>query len=358
METLNLLQQESITKRVFCFMIPKHIHRIQAWSDSYQGRGTPVDVNTPLSFHKYIGFFCKTHTFAITLDIDMKGFDPENYDIPLPNWITRNPASGHCHAVWFIEGIVSRNGGKAENFLNSVSHKLAKIISKSNCTVRNNNATQNPFHQHWQTTSYHTGTYNLTFLAESIGLNDDEYMSAKKSRHMNRNLGRNCAVFYDCVGVAIRKQMGADEVRLMVEQQNEVVGTEFGTGPLGLQEVKSISKSITRYVCMHANKETRTKRSCEVRRAHNPNTAAERAKKLGMSKSSFYAKKLNTLVVAVKHALDNSLLDTTSGMYRGKGDVTFTETLETSDFAEEVCTETGEIFWRHTNHHQNFSMET
>lgn len=338
-------------------MIPHHIHRIQAWSDSYQGRGKPVDVNSPLSWHKYIGFFCKTHTFAITLDIDMKGFDPENYDIPLPNWITRNPKSGHCHAVWFIEGIVNRNGGKAENFLTSVSHKLAKIISKTNCTVRNNNATQNPFHPHWQTTSYHTGTYGLTFLAESIGLNEDEYLNAKKSRHMNRNLGRNCAVFYDCVGVAIRNQMGADEVRLMVEKQNEVVGAEFGTGPLGLQEVKSISKSITRYVCLHSNKEKRTKRSCEVRRAHNPNTAAERAKKLGMSKSSFYAKKLNTVVCAVQHALNNASLDTTAGMYRGKGDVTSTETFDITNFAEEVCMETGEILIPGIKQHQNLLME-
>lgn len=291
-------------------MLPSHIFRVQTWKEKYDSRSVSTNVDVDLSRFKYIGLFCKSHSFAISLDIDIKGFSPDKYDIPLPNWVTINPKSGHSHAVWFIDGIVKRNGGSQENYLNAIAHKLASKISETNCTVRINNATQNPLHSHWTTVSYHTSTFDMAFLAESLGLN--EKSNARKSGSFKRGLGRNCAVFYDCVGVAMKKLMGRNEVAVMVEKRNLEVASEFGKNPMDANEIKHIINSIVRYVGMAANKEKRNERSASAKKAHNPSPATDRAKYMGMSRASYYAKGLHKLGEAIKHALS---LDTPSGIF-------------------------------------------
>lgn len=291
-------------------MFPIGIKRVKAWPDQYTTYPTSASVNADLSGFKYIGLHSKGYIMAISLDIDINGWAPEDSNIPMPNWVTTNPQSGHCHAVWFFDGLVDKANIHQSSYLAAISGALAASISKTNATVRNQNATQNPLHKHWRTRAIHSARYSLGFLAEATGVARAE----KDFSHSDfRAQGRNCALYYDTIRMAQRNNWSSQQITQFATAHNHVIGTEFLTGPLPEGEVKSITSSVCRSAEKGYPYMKRAHAATAKRKRCNPNSVSARAKALGMSRSTFYAKRLQTLGAAVKHALQHPS-DTTTGL--------------------------------------------
>ncbi len=292
-------------------MFPTGVNRIKTWSDGYQTYPTSSLASDDLSKFKYIGLHSKNYILAISMDIDIKNWEPEQCDLPLPNWVTKNRKSGHSHAVWFFEGLVDKNNDRQSAYLTAISNAMASRISKiGNATVRNNNATQNPFCQFWKTRAIHSARYSMNYLADCVGV---EYHKKDFSRSEFRQVGRNNALFYDTIRTAQKNDFSHHQIETFAATHNAVIGAEFNTGPLPASEVDSIIASVRRYADRGYPMQQRIKAAAAKRKRCNPNSTSARAKALGMSRSTFYAKRLHTMLGAVKHALSIQS-DTSTGM--------------------------------------------
>ncbi len=294
-------------------MLPLGVTRVLAWAQAYDTYPASVSASSDLSVFRYIGLHSNRYILAISLDIDIKGWQPENSSVPEPNWVTTNPETGHSHAVWFFDGVVDKENHKQSSYLAAISKALAAKISASNATVRNRNATQNPFHPYWKTRAIHACRYSLSFLAESVGV-DVGIKDFVKSDF--RKQGRNNALYFDTIRQAQRHDWSPETISNFVRGHNHVVGSEFGTGSLPDAEVRSITNSVCRSAAKGYPYMRRTKAATQKRKRCNPNSVSARASALGISRSTFYAKRLHTLVGAVKHAANKSS-DTTTELVFG-----------------------------------------
>lgn len=279
--------------------LPHGITRVKAWRDGYNVWPKSVPTTDDLSQFKYIGLHSKEFVFAISIDIDICGFQPEDANIPMPNWITTNPVSRHAHAVWVLDTIIKRDNLKQMAYLNAVSAALAARISSTNAAVKNLNATQNPAHPHWLSRVIHKTRLDLGVLAEYVLDGPSEYIH--KSGFM-RQEGRNSALWYDCIKVAQKHNYSHSQVIDLVARHATEIAREFCT-PLPLSEIESVTRSICKYASQGYPFYARVKAATKKRQQCNPNAAAVRAKALGVSRSTYYAKRLHTIQGAVKHAL-------------------------------------------------------
>ena len=293
-------------------MLPVGVTKIKTWSDQYQTHPESTPADADLSQFKYIGLHSKNYILAISMDIDIKHWEPEQCDLPMPNWVTKNKASGHSHAVWFFEGIVDKNNEKQSAYLATISSAMARKISTSgNATVRNNNATQNPYHSFWQTRVIHASRYSLGYLADCVDVGGQERDFSCSSF---RQVGRNNALFYDTIRVAQKNDFSPSQIEHYATTHNAIIGSEFKDGPLPQAEVRSIIKSVCRYAERGYPLWQRIKAAAAAKRKRCATSGvAARAKALGISKSTFYAKRLHTMTGAVKHALTIQS-DTSTGL--------------------------------------------
>jgi hypothetical protein len=133
-----------------------------------------------------------------------------------------------------------------------------------------------------------------------------------------RLAGRNNALWYDSIRIAQKNNFSHAQIEEYVERRSHVIEAEFGVGPLPYCEIQSITRSVCNYANRGYPYMRRTKAAIAKRKRCNPNSVSARAKALGMSKSSFYSKRLHTIQGAVKHA-SSSGLDTTTEMDTGIG---------------------------------------
>ena len=169
-------------------------------------------------------------------------------DLPVPNWISKNPKNGHCHICYALKTPVFKSQSarmKPLRYLAAIEYSYAKKLGADlNYTGL---LTKNPLDKDWQTTFLNPFDYELIELADYVDLETKPIASTDVS-----GVGRNCMMF-DIVRFwaykAIREHLGGGYDTWYAEVLNHAIkaNTAF-LSPLPYSEVKATAKSVSRWV--------------------------------------------------------------------------------------------------------------
>lgn len=195
-----------------------------------------------------------THFFVFDLDYSTAYIDfyYSMVGIPAPNLIVENPENGHAHYIYKLQTPIYQtnvSNDKPIKYGNAVYMALRTAL---NADINYSGLiTKNAIHEHWRTHILREQPYTLDQLSERLDLT---------TRQINKDikvdeavgLGRNCCVFHTVrhwAYVEVR-QYRAKSFKLWNESvlaQCCSVNDQF-TVPMQYNEVKSIAKSIARWV--------------------------------------------------------------------------------------------------------------
>jgi hypothetical protein len=199
-----------------------------------------------------------TRAYWLVFDIDSEQsrYWPDERAIPTPNIEIRNPENNHQHLFYKIDPAVytlrqarrkplelAADVDKGLTALLDADPGYGKLIAK------------NPLHSRWIVYVWHEKAWGLTELLEWI---PDRLLKHKEPRRETIGLGRNCTVFEVARTFAYsewRRLKFQDEPRLFerVYDFSMNVNTDFNV-PMLPQEVKSITRSITKWTARHMDK--------------------------------------------------------------------------------------------------------
>ena len=183
------------------------------------------------------------------VDRETATFDWEDKNAPAPNIIATNRDNGHAHLFYGLAFPVHMNHGSRRHPLRlagtvdiGLTNKLeadpayAKLLSK------------NPLREdHWIVREYQQSLYDLNWLLDFLDV--DDYKDLRK--HLPESgLGRNCTLFdnlREWAYKAIREPYFNFDMWLYAVESKAKHYNHFEI-PLPYSEVKSISKSVARWV--------------------------------------------------------------------------------------------------------------
>lgn len=205
-----------------------------------------------------------TLTYWLVFDIDREqgGLAWDFAGLPYPTWSAVNPENGHAHIVYGLEVPVCTSEAARLaplRYLAAVYSAMAERIGadKSYAGL----LTHNPTHKQWRTYWGRREPYSLGELADCLDLSpyNDHFKTSNTSAldAANQDIfayGRNCTLFDQLRAwayVAVREHRG-NKVSIWnaaVAVQAESLNI-FAT-PLQPNEVKSIAKSVAKWVWKH-----------------------------------------------------------------------------------------------------------
>jgi hypothetical protein len=288
---------------------------IDGWVERYDTHPEPCfDFHEDPSQLKYL---CLTHNgyvHGFAIDIDTTGVTPESFvdaNLPIPSCLSWNPESGHCHAVYMLKAPTKLSdpfqGSYSSDMVSNLVHAIQEAGIKA--TDRTKNATQNPYHPAFAKNAFFSGAvYTLGDLRETLPRRVKKWCSSMVGPLTAfEALGRNCLVFAKTIKWAQREGI-TDKAEVMRHALNvSSLTPQFFEKKdlLSVAEVDGIVKSVCSYGVgkYRKSQDARTRAAAARKARRNPTTVTERVKALGISKTTYYRKKLNTLQGAVKEAL-------------------------------------------------------
>ena len=143
--------------------------------------------------HRYIVINPPTQVHWLTFDLDHSdSWIWESAGLPQPNFIVRDPVSGHSHITYAIESVcVSKTARQAPiRYMEAIRRTYARLLKADESYT--NRITKNPFSSHWLTTWLHAQTYSLGELSDYVDVLDAPIRHRDIEVDTNR---RNCSVF-------------------------------------------------------------------------------------------------------------------------------------------------------------------
>jgi Replicase family len=299
----------------------------QVWKESYQVSPTwCLNFQESYQDYRYVAMKCGKFIVGIAVDIDSTGITPELFSLtglPIPSSICWNPASGHCHAIYLFESPVKSPSAKQANFLRDVTRKLIKLLNIADikATDRTSNSTQNPYHYAWAKGAYFSGKeYSLGELNEYVDTPGTQLLSFPMRSRADTAFemqGRNCYAFAKAIKHTQKALIKDIETIRHCVEECSVVATKAiwpDRGYLPEAEIITITASIHRYnndeKHLERRKASQSKRvaaAASRRSTRAPTTVSQRVRALGVSKSTYYEKRLNSIVGAVAFALEKGV---------------------------------------------------
>ena len=142
---------------------------------------------------RYLVINPPTHIYWLTFDLDhTNSFQWQDAGLPSPNFIVRDPVSGHGHITYAIEPVcVSDKARQAPiHYMEAIRRTYARLLKAD--TSYTNRITKSPFCSHWLTTWLHDHTYSLGELSDYVDVLDAPIRHHDVGIDTDR---RNCSIF-------------------------------------------------------------------------------------------------------------------------------------------------------------------
>lgn len=168
----------------------------------------------------------------------------EDVGLPAPNWIAATPASGRFHAAYAIESVYTTINARMKplSYLAAIQRAYTELLDAD--AGYTGLITKNPLHKDWNVWFIHDYVYSLGELAD--------YVDLSEPRKVQRSFGfgRNVDLFDRIRKWSYKTVCKFDtfsDFAASVLKRTEMFNNEFDA-PLPFNEVKSVSKSVTKYV--------------------------------------------------------------------------------------------------------------
>lgn len=219
------------------------------------------------SQHRYIEAQPSALKNMIIIDLDfpeagmkLKSLAYDDESIPEPNIIVTNPATSHAHGYYFLKGAISV-GTRADSFYRSVSRTL-RTASGGDAAFAGKIA-RSPF-QHFLE-GLREEPYTLQELKN--GIRNFKSIASTPRKEQEEGLGRNVDLFNSLRTHAYRsaRGLGYSSEAIYADLYNRALELNiemFASDPqsiLGNSEIKSICRSITKFVCSKFSEESFSK---------------------------------------------------------------------------------------------------
>jgi hypothetical protein len=272
---------------------------------------------------KYIQPNSPTHRYSIVLDIDARESALIWYDagLPPPNLTIANPENGRTHQIYLLKTPVRttpdariRPQVYCDAIESAYMQRINQFVEATGFHSRYGRSgadtgyvgliCKNPIHEHWITKSYNDAPYELDELAEYIPTTKGERKSRGGVDAYAEN-GRNCRLFTDARQwlIGAQRAAGYPDCNVLYEMTlnyalnaNSALFRHHERGILGVNDVKSIARSISKYHYVNYTErgfsewQSRNgKRSGESRRKGSL-TEAKPWESLGISRATWYRK--------------------------------------------------------------------
>jgi hypothetical protein len=200
---------------------------------------------------RYIQHNQKNSKLWLVFDID-RAISPGDIEVATPNLFIQNPSNCHAHLAYSLDVPVHLN--------ESSSQKPIRFAGAIDCAYRaaldadlvySVLIMKNPLNDSWRTYQLRKESYGLDELAEYVDLLPYSY---SKKNMLNYGLGRNCALFEDLRIWAYNNKSqhnnSASFDDAVITQALDVYNEQF-TVPLPFSEVKSVSRSVSRWTWLY-----------------------------------------------------------------------------------------------------------
>jgi hypothetical protein len=210
--------------------------------------------------------FCHALTFDIDESSERSAFTAwQDYNLPPPNIIVKNPSKDSCHYVYLLKVPVTNAKDmtqKAVKYLDAIYERMRALLSadKSYCGSR----MKNPFSTKHDTFVSGAEPYTLEQLADKLDLYTNEYWSEinaerakpklsiealKRAEPSDGYLGRNHAIFENVRFIGYRNShLTFNELYKLLLRECEQYNTEYySNDPLQYNHLTHIARSITRF---------------------------------------------------------------------------------------------------------------
>lgn len=170
-------------------------------------------------------------------------------DLPLPTWIAKNKANGHCHVCYELKTAICKTANARLKPLRYVAAIEQSYAQKLGADVGYTGLlTKNPIDNDWEVSLLNPIPFELDELADYVDLETKPKTTGKEAS----GLGRNCAMF-DSVRFWAYKAIRAhleDGYNNWYDQVFNVAQSANGAfiAPLPYSEVKATAKSIAKWV--------------------------------------------------------------------------------------------------------------
>lgn len=190
---------------------------------------------------------------SIVFDIDTEtaAIAWQDASIPMPNFITQNPANGHAHLFYALSSpvcITDNAKRKPQILLKGVVEGLTSRLGADNRYT--GKITKNPLNPRWRTFWNDTERYELNYLREFI---DEKNKVKKQVKRSAIAEGRNTALFdnlrFYAYSVVFKYQKQDDFCGFLsaLEEEAYSINNAFND-PLGYKEIQHTLKSISDWV--------------------------------------------------------------------------------------------------------------
>jgi hypothetical protein len=267
----------------------------------------------------YIQYNPIHRAYWLVFDIDRSEprYWPEEYGLPCPNMEAWNKQNGHQHLFYMIDPAVYtlRNARwKPLKFAADVDKGLTVILGAD--PAYGKLTCKNPLSPQWLIVIWHEHAWGLNELIDYI---PDKVKKWKPKPREVIGLGRNCTVFE-----AARKYAYKEWRRLDFQDYDSLYDSVFGfaanynagfTNPMLNSEVKSISRSVSKWTARHmdargfsAHQAWKGRRSGKVRLA-KANKRADEIRAFHAGHPQFSVRELAALFDVSKSTVANYLQD-------------------------------------------------
>ena len=203
----------------------------------------------------------------LCLDLDNSKLKNHNYyedfewlNVPPPNIKINNPTNGHCHLIYILDNSIYTKNEKQLKFFNFEKDVLNFKLDGD--FAFRNNLIKNPLHENWDTKIIWEKPYTLNDLYEHSYITNHELKQLKDKKAqitnaLDKNAGRNCALYEEVRHYAYKAFYESDDfdndVFKYAYELNSLITSK--SGPLPLTELKTIVRSIIRYIYGNFNKD-------------------------------------------------------------------------------------------------------
>ena len=190
---------------------------------------------------------------SIVFDIDTEtaAISWQDANIPIPNFITQNPANGHAHLFYALSSpvcITENARRKPQKLLKGVIEGLTERLGADPCYT--GKITKNPLNPRWRTFWNEQPRFELNYLCEFIDTNKRVKKEVRKSIVAE---GRNTALFdtlrFYAYSIIFKYQKNDDFCGFMsaLEEEAENINDSF-EDQLGFKEINHTIRSISSWV--------------------------------------------------------------------------------------------------------------
>lgn len=233
--------------------------------------------------HKYIQFNDYAFYRFMIFDIDKEGAALywEIADLPAPNLAIINPANTHAHLVYQLQDPVCKTENahlRPLSFLKAIYQAYALKLQADMAFAEL--ITKNPLSPFWKVWQIHDNLFSLGKLADYVEL---QKLLITKAQLTDDFLGRNDYLFNTIRFWAYKVRYNYNnynEFKTAIFDKTYLQNLQFDTS-LKISEIKSITKSILKFVWEHFTPDSRQKL---IKRTHTSALQKERGIKSGIAR--------------------------------------------------------------------------